>query len=170
VPLTDSRVILLNRALISTTVLLDTLTKQPAKTLAETASLTDALDAVLIFIKMLLETITTADALAKATTTTKTETVAATDTLGRSTARSLAEVLTGLDARLQKAEIEIHFVVDPAGTVSGAEVKRSCGNANIDTLWLRYLRRWQFAPLEGPRPADQQGIIRFRADGSEGIG
>ena len=78
------------------------------------------------------------------------------------------QVLTGLDA-VRKKTIEIRFVVDSAGAVRDAEVTRSCGNPNIEALWLRYLRRWQFAPLEGPRPADQEGVARFRAGGREDI-
>ncbi len=70
----------------------------------------------------------------------------------------------GFDPALKDSETEIQFSVDPAGSVSQAEVLLSSGNPDLDLVWVRYLRQWQFSALsETDKPAGvQTGKIRFR--------
>lgn len=69
----------------------------------------------------------------------------------------------GLDPSLRDAETEIRFSVEPSGAVSGAAVVVSSGSPEMDLVWLRYLRKWQFSPLDSRRAApDQTGRVRFR--------
>lgn len=72
-------------------------------------------------------------------------------------------------ASLKSAEVEILFTVDTLGAVTAAEVASSSGDAESDLLWVRYLKDWQFAPLDLRRPAaPQTGRARFRISGSKG--
>lgn len=69
-------------------------------------------------------------------------------------------VLTfGLDPSLRSAEVDVAVRVDPSGSVVSAEVLRSSGDPEIDALWVRYVRRWHFAPAPGSK--EQDGRIRL---------
>ena len=69
----------------------------------------------------------------------------------------------GLDPSLRDSETEIRFSVEPSGAVSSTAVAVSSGSPEIDLVWLRYLRKWRFAPLDSRRAAhDQTGRMRFR--------
>lgn len=69
----------------------------------------------------------------------------------------------GFDASLREAEVEIEFTVKPSGLVGAAELTVVSGNPTIDALWIRHLKRWQFAPLAlGEPKRDQKGKIRLR--------
>jgi len=69
----------------------------------------------------------------------------------------------GLDPSFRDAEVELEFAVEPSGLVSGVEVLLSSGNPELDLVWERHLRRWQFAAF-GPdkKPVTQNGKIKFR--------
>lgn len=69
----------------------------------------------------------------------------------------------GMDPAFKDSAVTIDFTVDPSGTVKQAQVSLSSGDPEIDLLWMRYLRGWQFAAL-GPEKkiTDQKGKIRFR--------
>lgn len=70
------------------------------------------------------------------------------------------------DAAAKPAEIEVQFVVDPAGIVAKADVTLSSGRPEVDALWAQYLKGWQFSPLEIGKPlVDQSGKVRFRLGG-----
>ena len=62
----------------------------------------------------------------------------------------------------KNAEATIEFTVDPSGLVNQAQVVVSSGNPELDLLWVRYLKGWQFAPLSlENRAGDQKGKIKF---------
>jgi TonB family protein len=72
----------------------------------------------------------------------------------------------GLDPAFREAETELSFTVTPAGFVNEAKVLASSGSPELDLVWERYLRQWQFAPLGLGRPAsDQKGRVRFHFQG-----
>ncbi len=70
----------------------------------------------------------------------------------------------GLDPALKDSEAEIQFAVDPSGVVTHAEILLSSGNPDLDLIWVRYLRHWQFSILsETDKSAGTQtGKIRLR--------
>ncbi len=69
----------------------------------------------------------------------------------------------GLDPSFRDAEVELEFVVEPSGLVSGVEVLLSSGNPDLDLVWERTLTRWQFSALgSDKKPAPQKGKIKFR--------
>ena len=73
------------------------------------------------------------------------------------------EAPPGLDLALKQAEVELEFTVEPQGSVSQVEAILSSVNPELDLIWMRYLRRWQFSALDPGTPqADQKGRVRFR--------
>ena len=69
----------------------------------------------------------------------------------------------GADPSLRDSEVELEFTVDPSGLVSHAETVLSSGNPDVDLMWARHLRHWQFSPLEAGKAAlPQTGKIRLR--------
>ncbi len=70
------------------------------------------------------------------------------------------------ESSAKAAEIELEFTVDASGAVTRAEVILSSGRPDADLLWVRYLKAWQFSPLDLGRPlVDQSGRARFRLGG-----
>ena len=68
----------------------------------------------------------------------------------------------GMEVSLRNTEVVIDFTVDASGSVTSAEIVASSGSPDIDLLWARYLRRWQFAPFNTGKVApEQKGKIRF---------
>ena len=69
----------------------------------------------------------------------------------------------GMDPVLKNAEVTIGFSVDSSGSVGETQVISSSGNPELDLLWTRYLRHWQFAPLnKGGTDQTQKGTIKLR--------
>lgn len=67
-----------------------------------------------------------------------------------------------MDPAFKNSEVTIEFTVDISGMVSEAQVISSSGSPNIDLLWVRYLRHWQFAPLSADQSvSDQKGTVKF---------
>ncbi len=68
----------------------------------------------------------------------------------------------GIESAVRNAEVTIDFTVDPSGSVTAAQAVLSSGDPELDLLWVRYLRHWQFAPVNAEKPAlEQKGKIRF---------
>ena len=69
----------------------------------------------------------------------------------------------GMDASLKGAETQLEFDIAPSGSVGNIETVLSSGNPELDLMWTRYLRRWQFVPLEDDLQAGiPRGKIKFR--------
>ena len=63
------------------------------------------------------------------------------------------------------SDAEFEITVDPSGTVTRVENLISSGDPEADLMWQRYLRKWQFMPLErvGKAPV-QKGQVRVTFD------
>ena len=69
----------------------------------------------------------------------------------------------GMDPGLKNSEVTIEFTVDISGMVGEAHVASSSGSPDLDLLWVRYLRQWQFAPLTADQSvSNQKGTIKCR--------
>jgi len=76
----------------------------------------------------------------------------------------------GLDPALKDSEAELQFAVDPSGVVTHAEILLSSGNPDLDLIWVRYVRHWQFSILSETNKlaGAQTGKIRLRFSRSTG--
>ncbi len=62
----------------------------------------------------------------------------------------------------EKFQIKLKFLVSPEGKVVFIEKMKSCGYPDIDLIAIRYMKKWQFAPLAPDRPKkNQEGIMLF---------
>lgn len=60
----------------------------------------------------------------------------------------------------EKFQVQLKFLVSPVGDVVFIEKMKSCGYPDIDLEAIRYMKKWQFAPLEASRAKrDQEGIM-----------
>jgi TonB family protein len=73
-----------------------------------------------------------------------------------------------LDAAHKNSTAEVSFAVEPSGNVHDVEIMVSSGNLELDSLWMRYVRGWQFAPV--PEPRNQTGSVKLRFEVSEKSG
>jgi TonB family protein len=56
----------------------------------------------------------------------------------------------------------LKFLVSPAGKVSHVETAVSSGSAQLDELWIAWIKRWEFEPLPvGQPPLEEEGLVRF---------
>lgn len=70
--------------------------------------------------------------------------------------------LAGMEPSFKNTEVVIELTVDASGSVSQARVMQSSGNTELDLLWVRYMKNWQFAPLNLEKQAtDQKGMIKL---------
>ncbi len=57
-------------------------------------------------------------------------------------------------------EIKLRFLVSPQGKVIFIEKMKSCGYPDIDLIAVRYIKKWQFAPLSPEKlKKNQEGIM-----------
>ena len=60
----------------------------------------------------------------------------------------------------EKFQIKLRFLVSPDGKVVFIEKVKSCGYPDIDLVAIRYMKKWQFAPLNPDKPKrNQEGIM-----------
>lgn len=68
-----------------------------------------------------------------------------------------------IDPSFRNSEVSIEFIVDASGVVGEAHVISSSGVPEIDLLWIRHLRQWQFAPKASDQmDRVENGKIKFR--------
>jgi len=62
-------------------------------------------------------------------------------------------------------EIKLRFLVSPKGKVVFIEKMKSCGYSDIDLIAIRYIKKWQFAPLGPDKPSkNQEGIMVLKLE------
>ncbi len=68
----------------------------------------------------------------------------------------------GADPSFKNSRTEIEFTVETSGSVDVAQVVSSSGDLSVDLAWMKYLRSWQFVPLQAGNASDQKGRAKFR--------
>lgn len=58
----------------------------------------------------------------------------------------------------------VRFNISRHGFVETPECIRSSGSSEVDQMALRYIRKWQFTPLEISQEASQEGMVRLVFD------
>lgn len=61
--------------------------------------------------------------------------------------------------------VSIRFRISRNGFVESPERIKSSGSSDVDQMAIRYVRRWQFVPLEENVEDTQEGIIHIDFDG-----
>ncbi len=60
----------------------------------------------------------------------------------------------------EKFLIKLRFLISPEGNVIFIEKIKSCGYPDIDLVAIRYMKKWQFVPLDPNKPKrNQEGIM-----------
>ncbi|UCH12846.1 MAG: energy transducer TonB [Candidatus Omnitrophota bacterium] len=62
-------------------------------------------------------------------------------------------------------EIKLRFLVSPQGKVVFIEKMKSCGYPDVDLIAVRYIKKWQFAPLSPEKlKKNQEGIMLLQLE------
>jgi len=62
------------------------------------------------------------------------------------------------------SSVTVKFKISRHGFVEGPECITSSGSSEIDQMALRYIRKWQFAPVEDVSEPAQEGMVRVVFD------